>query len=810
MIIENNDKIALNTLLKNYIVYIPDMQRDFCWGTTRIDNTDITLFKNFINTLEQNISQKNKDFTMGLFYGYTENKRLYLCDGQQRITSLYLILLYGYKVGLVNEDILTHNNITTLQYAVRDSSLFFLNDLFVHIKHIERIESIKATDWYINEYNNDDTIINILASLKTLETNYENKQDSLNNLITYILNEINFIFIDMDTRENGEETYVLLNTTGEPLTRIENLKPYLVYDDNTTSMENNATKWEVIEQFFWEQSMLISETQSNLDRNTKAETLMNKFLDIITTAEYQKNKIDLIKDKDKDKNKNYKNTTVYANILTSISLGEYSDYYKDKTNLEIIIEYFNNFLSYYDLLGKEYQKYIINKIYKIDNNNFIREYYTIISIIYFAKKFISSDNHNKEDIKNQAIDFFEFFYNIFERNMEGGLENINIYDVIQSIKQLDNSDIISLLYVQGSFIFKDHEEYLKLKILADNIEYRDELKRLFHSAYNLKNFKHRILLIIEASLYHIYKDEKEYKNIDKISNIIQSDIGSFITIFNTYIDKLTELEKLQHNELIINMIKYNAPKYPVTSELGNIAGRLWYSPNICIFSSDDMYKWLYHNKIPNINKIIFLNNFYHQDDSHAQTPWKYIVQYYGILKYSNNDKRFGYADNNFYARRYINTEYEIKTSTILLFDEFLTDTNKVNEYLKVINDYREKHADILRIEYKYNSNIFIYDKNIENKDDLYKRYGGIVCIEKKVNDKTLVIDVYAETQNKFIIQIFFRNHNITQNNIDNINNIIFKRVDDNIYEQDRYQAIKDNSSYQEIVEICDGILGKMI
>ena len=136
MIIENNDKISLNTLLKNYIVYIPDMQRDFCWGTTRIDNTDITLFENFINTLEQNISQNNKDFTMGLFYGYTENKRLYLCDGQQRITSLYLILLYGYKLGLVNEDILTRNNITTLQYAVRDSSLFFLNDLFVHIKHI--------------------------------------------------------------------------------------------------------------------------------------------------------------------------------------------------------------------------------------------------------------------------------------------------------------------------------------------------------------------------------------------------------------------------------------------------------------------------------------------------------------------------------------------------------------------------------------------------------------------------------------------------------------------------------------------------
>lgn len=809
MIIENNDKISLNTLLKNYIVYIPDMQRDFCWGTTRIDNTDITLFENFINTLEQNISQNNKDFTMGLFYGYTENKRLYLCDGQQRITSLYLILLYGYKLGLVNEDILTRNNITTLQYAVRDSSLFFLNDLFVHIKHIEKIESIKYTDWYINEYNNDDTIINIMASLNTLEINYENNIESLNKLIAYILNEINFIFIDMDTRENGEETYVLLNTTGEPLTRIENLKPYVVYSDNILTMEKNASEWEKIEQFFWEQSILISENQSNINRHIKAETLMNNFLNIITTAEYQNIEIDLIKNKDKY----YKNTIVYANKLITISLGENSEYYKDKTNLEIIIEYFSNFLSYYVLLDHNYKKYIINKIYKIDNNNFIREYYSIISIIYFAKKFINHDSSNEGYIKNQAIHFFEFFYNIFERNMEGGIENITIYDVIKSIKQLDNPDIISLLYLQDSFIFKDHEEYLKLKMLADNIEYRDELKRLFHSAYKLKNFKHRILLIIEASLYHFYKDEKEYKNIDKISNIIQSEIKNFIAIFNAYIDKLTELEKLQSNELIINMIKYNAPKYPVTGELGNIAGGLWYSPNICIFSNDDMYKWLYHNKITNINKIIFLNNFFQQDDSYAQTPWKYLVKYSGILKYSNKNKRFGYANNNFYARRYINTEYEIKTSTILLFDEFLSDTNKVNKYLGEINDYREKTGNMLRTEYKYNSNIFIYDKNIDNKGDIYNRYGGIICIEKNIHDKTFVIDVYVYTENKFIIQIFFRNHEITQQYIENINNngaIIFQVIDENIYKQKRYQAIKDNSSYQEVVKICDSILETII
>lgn len=46
MIIENNDKVNLNILLSNYIIYIPDMQRDYCWGMTKSDKSENTLFKN--------------------------------------------------------------------------------------------------------------------------------------------------------------------------------------------------------------------------------------------------------------------------------------------------------------------------------------------------------------------------------------------------------------------------------------------------------------------------------------------------------------------------------------------------------------------------------------------------------------------------------------------------------------------------------------------------------------------------------------------------------------------------------------------
>ena len=72
--IQNNDKINLNGLLKDYIIYIPDMQRDYCWGTTKADKTDKhgnSLFKNFLDTLVQNCNENKTEVQ-----NYNENKKV--------------------------------------------------------------------------------------------------------------------------------------------------------------------------------------------------------------------------------------------------------------------------------------------------------------------------------------------------------------------------------------------------------------------------------------------------------------------------------------------------------------------------------------------------------------------------------------------------------------------------------------------------------------------------------------------------------------------------------------------------------------
>ena len=73
-------------------IIIPDLQRDYCWGTTLSDN-GVSLAKQFTLDLLEQYESSSKDLSIGLLYGYeVPLGHLQLCDGQQRITTLYLIL----------------------------------------------------------------------------------------------------------------------------------------------------------------------------------------------------------------------------------------------------------------------------------------------------------------------------------------------------------------------------------------------------------------------------------------------------------------------------------------------------------------------------------------------------------------------------------------------------------------------------------------------------------------------------------------------------------------------------------------------
>ena len=54
----------------------------------------------------------------------------------------------------------------------------------------------------------------------------------------------------MENRDRGEETYIVMNTTGEPLSSTENIKPILLGSISDNKVYNE--QWEEREDWFWQ------------------------------------------------------------------------------------------------------------------------------------------------------------------------------------------------------------------------------------------------------------------------------------------------------------------------------------------------------------------------------------------------------------------------------------------------------------------------------------------------------------------------------------------------------------------------------
>lgn len=297
---------------KDLTIAIPDLQRDYCWGWETYDNKGRQqgeLVSGFLASLKSSWEETSdtKDYTpMGLIYGYEWPKGTFqLCDGQQRITTFYLLAGELYKNELVSEsvkdslrDILIKvsevDDIITsgLQYSIRETTLYFLCDLvsyyfisskcslpFFNMEEREKnhlmLKLNGRPSWYFLEYDNDPTIQSMLGAIYTIQKFLKdsfNDSENISSFAEAIANRFSFIYYDMGNRMRGEETFVVLNTTGEPLTSTENLKPLLIgglpnENKDQKFLSEISQQWEDREDWFWKHKSDKELTSDELSRD---------------------------------------------------------------------------------------------------------------------------------------------------------------------------------------------------------------------------------------------------------------------------------------------------------------------------------------------------------------------------------------------------------------------------------------------------------------------------------------------------------------------------------------------------------------
>lgn len=215
----------LKELLNKYDkIEIPMLQRDYAQGR----KSQISIANEFLDAIFAVLEGKRETLHIDFIYGYKENNKFLLIDGQQRITTLWLLHFYIYKKA----NITNCKCLEKFSYSVRKSSKKFCQNLLTEdfdllLKPSESIAKKVGTFESLENLNNDPTIKAMLNMLDLIYGRIKNKKDFLK--LANNLNNITFDEFDMDMGDFklGEELYIKMNARGKQLSRYENLKSFI-------------------------------------------------------------------------------------------------------------------------------------------------------------------------------------------------------------------------------------------------------------------------------------------------------------------------------------------------------------------------------------------------------------------------------------------------------------------------------------------------------------------------------------------------------------------------------------------------------
>lgn len=282
------NKLNIHSLLKNYCFVVPEIQREYVWGNKASKNDYV--LRQFLIDLNDKVSKGETN--IGFLYSYKSGEEHYLIDGQQRYTTLILLLHYiTVKEGATahEEYINMHRidkNISAFSYRVRSQTDSFLKNLLTSSAITSKM--IKQQKWYKSIYEDDFTINSMMDALDVID----DIRNTLQNLTSeHVLSKIFFWYFDVDKTSQGEELYITMNSRGEKLTESEQIKPRLLNKcSSALEKECFGKKWDDWEEFFFS----IRNGRSIESIDSAMNNLIRLVIEVITLKEH--NRINPIED----------------------------------------------------------------------------------------------------------------------------------------------------------------------------------------------------------------------------------------------------------------------------------------------------------------------------------------------------------------------------------------------------------------------------------------------------------------------------------------------------------------------------------
>lgn len=215
----------LTELLKKYTVEIPIVQRDYAQG--RKDDHASLVRNNLLTDIKSAIVGKTTSLDLSFVYGKDIDKKFIPLDGQQRLTTLFLLHVYAFRDNS-EMDKLLHK----FTYETRKSSRDFFSYLIDNREEVFAhgglpSEEITDAEWFVSEWENDPTVQSSLVVLDEIVDKFSDVDDLTDKLTKDDDKPLIFQFLNMDDLGMEDSLYIKLNARGKPLTPFENFKARL-------------------------------------------------------------------------------------------------------------------------------------------------------------------------------------------------------------------------------------------------------------------------------------------------------------------------------------------------------------------------------------------------------------------------------------------------------------------------------------------------------------------------------------------------------------------------------------------------------
>lgn len=292
-------KYTLWKLLKEYAIEIPLFQRDYAQG--RKDSRSESIRKEFVRNLYDAV-MGIKEIKLDFIYGSSndKNKVFIPLDGQQRLTTLWLLHVYiSWRCNGVVQNV--EENLRRFTYSTRVSSTDFCKKI-VEYKLNNSVEDIckgiQNESWFINSWTKDPTVQGMLVMINEIHSLFKDKDIPNDKWITYWhrltdSDSIYFYVLFLEELKLSEELYIKMNARGRALTDFENWKAqFLHHIKENKSLSDEEIKGigerfdkEWLDFFFKQGKYVQEENEKNKDEDnlSKLDERYKNFLDNITT-----------------------------------------------------------------------------------------------------------------------------------------------------------------------------------------------------------------------------------------------------------------------------------------------------------------------------------------------------------------------------------------------------------------------------------------------------------------------------------------------------------------------------------------------